>query len=363
MGPKFLSLLILLTALPLAGVATSAVAGQVAPADTTAPALAILPFADNANRSDADSLLTTTLHRLLTDNGLAYVPARDLRPLLRHHRVRSRGWISRRGMKLVASETGARHLLLGSWDVFRDAGNIEFGVSLRVLDVETEALVAAISVGGTGEDTVSWLDLGRIESMEVLVETILRRALEELLPIPESPEIPPSWRGCNHLAVIPFDNFSETVNAGGIVTNVVLSRLLAEGYFVVEPGFVRELGLARETVVIGGVDRASARAIRDSLGACRIVTGAVETFEPARGEPSASVPRVALGVRVTYVESGLLYSMHELEGAGDDSQSVFQQGRIHGLIPLVSGLLQELARELSQENRKDIIHGPRRSIH
>ena len=359
MRSRHLNLFPLITALWLAGAATYASAQQSAPPDTTVPVLAILPFADNTVRSDADSLFTATLHRLLTEYEISHVPARDLRPLLRHDRIRSRGWIGRRGMARVAAETGASYLLLGSWDVYRDAGNLEVGLSLRILDVAAETLVAATSRGGTGEDTVGWLDLGRVEAMDVLVDAVMRRALDDLLPIPPAPAVQPSGPGCNHLAVIPFDNFSETVSAGDIMTNVVLSRLLAAGYFVVEPGFVRELGLARETVVKGGVDRASAHAIRDALGACQVITGAVETFEPARGLPTVSVPRIAVGVRVTEVESGHVYTMRELVGAGDDGQTVFQHGRIHGLIPLALRLVQEFTEEFSQENRKDIIHGLR----
>jgi hypothetical protein len=352
--------LVAAAAAPCAAQGVPAVA-ETAGADTTA-VLAILPFANNTARGDADSLYTVLLHRLLAERGVAFIPSAELRPALRSRRIRSRGWIGREGMELLVAETGARYLLLGSWDVYRDSGNPEVGFSLRVLDTEAEALVAAVSLGGTGEDTVGWLDLGRIESMEELATAVMGRALDMLVPLPPPPEVRPSWRGCNHLAVIPFDNFSETPYAGDIMTNVVLSQLLAAGYFVLEPGFVRELELARETVVKGGVDRASARAIRTALGACRVITGAVETFEPARGLPSVSVPRIAVGIRVTYVESGNLYAMREIEGAGDDGQSVFQKGRIHGLIPLANRLIRDYAVELSKDNREDIIHGPRRQL-
>jgi hypothetical protein len=108
------------------------------------------------------------------------------------------------------------------------------------------------------------------------------------------------------------------------------------------------------------VDQASARAIAETLGACRVITGEVELFEAARGLPTTTIPKLRLGLRVAISETGTLYMMRELEGAGDDRQSVFQRGREHALIPLAERTLDDFVQELVKSNREDILHGPSR---
>jgi|GEM_PF-1494606 len=354
---RFILLVTLLSLVLLVGPGRTCVAQtSVAPVDSTR--LAIVPFANNTGQGEAHALLMPTLERLLRDRGHDLVTSGELRPLLREHRVRSRGWIGKLGAQLIGDRTGVRFLLLGSWDVLKTQGNIEIGVSLRVLDLDRMVLVNAVSMAGTGEDKVSWLDLGRVTELEVLATAVLEQALADLLPLPEYEEVPLSWRGCNHVAVIPLDNYSATEHAGDIVTNILLSRLLSAGYFVVEPGFVRELGLAREVLNRGGVDRGSAQAILDSLGACQVITGDVQRFDPARGLPTISVPRFAAGFRSSSTRTGALYLMRELDGAGSEGEGLFQWGRQHAITPLIADKISRFVKDLLAANRKDIIHGP-----
>ncbi len=321
--------------------------------------LAVVPFANNTGQSAAHALLMPRLEFLLEQQGLNLVGSDVLRPLLRENRVRSRGWIGKHGANLIGANTGTRYLLLGSWDVLRTEGNPEIGVSLRVLDLQNMVLVQAISVAGTGEDSVSWLDLGRVTDLESLADAVLERAVSQLLPIPDYSEVTLSWRGCNHVAVVPLDNFSATENAGDITTNILLSGLLSAGYFVVEPGFVRELGLAREVLNRGGVDRGSAQAILDSLGACQVITGDVQRFDPGRGQPTVSVPHFAAGLRASSTRNGALYLMRELESSGNDNDGIFQLGRVHAITPLIADNVDRFIADLLEANRKDIIHGPK----
>ncbi len=328
-----------------------------AAADSLPPQYLILPVVNYSEKSEAHILLSPRLHENLDRLGITYLTSDALRPLLREHRIRSRGWAGLEGARILYRETLARYLILGSWDVFRTEVNPEIGLSLRILDLEYMTLVSAVSVGLTGADFTGALGLGQITSIEELADLAMRRAVDALLPLPayETPRL--SYRGCFQMALIPFDNYSNTPNAGEIVTNIVLSRLMSQGYFVVEPGFVRELGLTLEVVNRGGVDYDSARSILASFGACRVVTGSVGKFDIARGKPTQSVPRIALGIRVMSPEDGNLYMMEELQGEGDDGEGMFQSGRIHALVPLVNNVLQDFVDKVVANNREDILHG------
>ena len=329
----------------------------VAAPDSLAPLFLVLPVVNYSEKGEAHTLLMPRLYENLDRLGVTYRTADDIRPLLREHRIRSRGWAGLEGARILRQETRARYLILGSWDVFRTEINPEIGLSLRILDLENMTLVSAASVGLTGADFTRALGLGRITSSEELADLAMQRAIDALLPLPDYNEPRLSFRGCFQVALIPFDNYSNTPNAGDIVTNIVLSRLLSQGYFVVEPGFVRELGLTLEVVNRGGVDYGSARSILASFGACRVVTGSVEKFDTARGTPIQTVPRVALGIRVMSPEDGNLYMMEELQGEGDDGEGMFQSGRTHALVTLVNSVLQDFVDKLVANNREDIIHG------
>jgi len=329
----------------------------VAAVDSLPPEFLILPVVNYSEKVEAHNLLMPRLHHYLDQLGVTYRTSDELRPLLREHRIRSRGWIGLAATGILHRETQARYLLLGSWDILRVEINPEIGLSLRVLDLETLVVIAAVSVGLTGDDFTQALGLGRITSIEVLANIAMQRAVDALFPLPTDMVPRMSYRGCFQVALIPFDNYSNIPNAGDIVTNIVLSRLLAQGYFVVEPGFVRELGLTLEIINRGGVDRESSQSILANFDACRVVTGTVEKFHVARGMPALTVPEIALGIRVMSPYDGNLYMMEELQGAGDDGEGMFQGGRIHALVPLANKILQDFLDDLAANNREDILYG------
>ncbi len=332
-------------------------AANVAATDSLPPEFLILPVVNYSEKAEAHTLLTPRLHHYLDQLGVNYRTSDELRPLLREHRIRSRGWIGLEGAGILHQETQARYLLLGSWDILRMEINPEIGLSLRVLDLESLVLISAVSVGLTGDDFTQALGLGRITSIEVLANIAMQRAIDALFPLPTDMVPRQSSRSCFQVALVPFDNYSNTPNAGDIVTNIVLSGLLAQGYFVVEPGFVRELGLTLEIVNRGGVDQKSARSILANFDACRVVTGSVEKFDVARGMPALTVPGIALGIRAMSPQDGNLYMMEELQGAGDDGEGMFQGGRIHALVPLANKVLKDFLDDLASNNREDILYG------
>lgn len=343
----------------LAMQAWAPVHGQEAAAvtDSLPPEFLILPVANYSEVGEAHTELVPRLHESFDRIGVSYMTSEELRPLLRKHRIRSQGWIGMEDARILRRETLARYLLLGSWDIFRTEVNPEIGLSLRVLDLENMTLVGAVSVGLTGADFTKALGLGRIYDIGELADVVMGKAFESLFPVASFQDPRFSYRGCYQVALIPFDNYSGLPNAGDIMTHIVLSRLLTQGYFVVEPGFVRELGLTLEIINRGGVDRRSASSLLASFDACRVVTGSVETFAAARGEPTVTVPELALGIRVMSPQEGNLYMMEELQGAGDDGDGMFQGGRIHSLVQLANKVLQEYLDEVAENNREDILYG------
>jgi hypothetical protein len=330
---------------------TSVDPGEVAP-----PTVLIMPVVNYSEKGEAHQILLPRLLAALDRQGLTYLTSEAMRPMLRAHRIRSRGWIGLEAAKTLRHETGARFVLLASWDVFQDDLNPELALSLRILDLERMELTRAVSEGATGADFTRLLGLGTITDIGELADVVVDRSVEALFQAPASEDDHPPLPGCSRLALIPFDNFSGTPNAGDILTNIVLSRLMQHGYFVVEPGFVRELGLTLEVINRGGVDRRSAREILAGFGACLVMTGTVEDFSTARGEPTLTVPKLALGIRIMAPQNGTLYLMEELGGAGDDGDGMFQGGRIHALVTLTNKIVSDFLDGVATKIREDSLH-------
>jgi hypothetical protein len=324
--------------------------------------MAILPIANYSGKMEAHTVLLPRLHENLTKLGVSYVTSDELRPFLRKSRIRSRGWVGKAAARTIAEKTGIKHLLLGSWDVFRTEADPEIGLSLRILELENMALVASVSVGAAGSDFGGALGLGRVTSVADLADRVMPQAIDRLIPIPEYKVSESAYVGCYQIALIPLDNHSDTPRAGDIMTNIIISGLISEGYFVVEPGFIRELGLALGVITRGGVDRESALAIKKNFETCRaiVVTGAVEKFSTARGQPDMTVPSLAFGMRVMSPEDGNIYMMEELKGSGDDGEWFFQSGRIHALVPLANKVLKKFLKEFNKNNREEILYGKHR---
>ncbi len=321
--------------------------------------VAIMPFANNALDLRVGAVLETKVSGMLEKQGLAVKTAQDIRPILRKNRIRSRGWVGLKNAQMIREETDVDFLLLGSWDVLRNDANTEVGFSMRMLDLNRMAVVSAVSYGATGEDHLGTFELGRVSDLNLIASVGLETAIFDLLDqiSYEKPRL--SSRGCFKLAVVPLSNYSETVYAEDTLANILLSRLMANGYFVLEPGFVRELGLAREIAFRGGIDGASSLALLDEFGVCQIITGDVEKLDVARGDPSFTVPKLTFGLRAMDPRTGNVYLMREFEGAGDDHEKWFKQGRVHSLIDLSGRFMENFVQDLQAANREDILHGTR----
>lgn len=346
------------TAAPVDSVAVATDTTAVAPPDSLpVPTLAVLPPSNHTQQGAAQELLLPLLYRHLAWNGIDFLDAEEIRPVLRANRIRSRGTIGYTDAEILAEATGVRHLLLVSWDIFKTEFNPEIAISLRVLDLESMSLVGAVTLGASGEDFTGLMGLGTVERMEELADIVMKRAMTEVFPLADAEPRRLSARGCFNFALVPFDNYSDTPFAGDIVTNILLSRLLRAGYFVVEPGFVKELGLTREVVNRGRIDKGSARALLKRFDTCRVLTGEVEIFNTAPGAAAMTVPSFALGLRIMTPEDGTLYMTEELQGRGDEGEGFFQGRRVHALVTLVDGMLGGFLAELTESNRKDILYG------
>lgn len=315
-----------------------------------APRWIVLPFADYTE-DQTGRLLAPLLEAELAARGLDVVGGDQIRPLLRALRIRSSEGLGRNELRRLAGEAEFDALVLGSWDILREGANPEIGLSMRVLDPGSGDIVQAASVGATGDDFTGLLGRGRLRSLDALVRHAMPGFVSELLQAAPGPDGPPTPRGCRRVALIPLDDAVERTPAGPIVLNAVLADLVRTGFEVVEPGFVRELMLEREIAARGGVDLPTSRLLAERFGVCRIVTGEVDRFESAAGDPATTVPAVSFGLRTILPVEGVVDRAWELERTGGESDRLLQRGRIHAMHPLMRTVLKEWTEELDSNAR------------
>ncbi len=308
--------------------------------------IGVMPFANYCRQGEAGRLMLPLITGGLARAGLEVVGGPELRPALRRHRIRSQGMIGSRDAHLLASELDLDYFLLGSWDVYVQGDNLELGLSLRVLDAGSLELVRAVSRGRTAVDEVGWLGLGRVDSLGTLAELLVRDALSGILPLGPAGKAPGDLPP---VAVIPLDNLSETDHAGAVCGSVLVSRLMARGFPVIEPGFIRELQLETETAYRGGIDREDLQTVVRVLQPQVVITGTVDVFAPVVGDPAVGVPEVALGLRMIAPHAGRVLLAREISLKGSDSDGWFQRGRIHGLTRLAARVCDRFVDDLETE--------------
>ncbi len=327
---------------PALGRATAADGGV--PPDVSVPAeIAIVPFANHAGTSDALTVVMADLRRELTRTGIAFLSDEALRPILRRHRIRSLGRIGPTGARLLADETGVSRLLLGSVDVFEGGANPDVAISLRVLDPETGLLAWAASTAATGEDFAGAFGAGRIDDVEAVAERVVSRAVDGLRDALRT-QLRNGPKTNALVGVIAFDDASEHPAGAGLFAGPLTSALVSAGLTVLEPGYLSEILLSGRHSARGAVDYPGLASVHGDLALAYVVTGTVERCEPARGEPTLSVPELEVGARLIDAETGKVVSAFHDSRDGGDSDKILQLGRCHSLGGLAAASAAEIVR-------------------
>lgn len=301
--------------------------------------LAILPLENSSGRLRALHLTDSCLAAYLADHGFSLLPDSQLRPILRAHRIRSVGSIGRDGAELLWHEAGVRYLLLGSIDVFEEGALPEAALSLRILDATTLRIVWAGSDAGSGQDGTWLFGMGKTADIGILLDRIVVRMLAPLADcFPDRCVIGTTGYTA---AIIPLENYSDDVHASDIASNVLLTRLVALGIGVVEPGLVEDVLVRRQVMPRGEIDLDTWKAINRECRADFLVTGAVDQFQPGRGDVLTADPLLELSLRFLR-PGGSVRAIRAGQTAGDRGESFFGLGREYSMGRLLRGQLDRL---------------------
>lgn len=322
------------------------------PPDTKGAALCVLPPTAYATDSRAIDTVLPLIYQELESRGTNFVTVDQIRPDLRRLRIRSRGLLSEREMRTISNTTGVSYLLVSTVDVFEEGSNPEFGISLRLLSAANMRIVRASSDAATGADFIGLFGLGGIDAIDSLAAVIVPRAFEGLdRPVPI--EWPATfWHPRPRVAIVTFDNLSESRRAGEAVTNLLISRLVVDGYEVIEPGLLNEIYLRNHLIPRGEIGYDLLDQVYEKYSPDWILTGVVSTFDRGAGTLSQASPEIEVDARVLRAETGKILWTWSSERSGRGEASLLGLGRVYSLPQLTTATLDKMVRKLNKQ-RKD----------
>jgi len=141
------------------------------------------------------------------------------------------------------------------------------------------------------------------------------------------------------IAVLPFDNLSDEINAGERVTNVFVAALHKERVVqILELGEVERFLIRNRIRSTSQIDLGLLSAMGRELGVDAVLLGIVDEYG-YRVMSGEQIPVVGISLRVLDTRTGRILLAASCARSGMDSETVFTLGRIRS----VSQLTEEVA--------------------
>lgn len=325
-------------------------AGLARAGDATGPSVAMLPLANYTDQPDLVEFFTPLLIEQLHAHTSRLVPAEELRPILRHHRIRAVGSIDGIGAQEIQREADVDYLLLGSVDLYQEGQVPEAAISLRLLHAATMRIVWAVSVAATGEDYVTVLNLGRVTDRGELARRLVARALATFDHAVSA--FDPNSQTASRMttALIPFDDLDLKSRSGSVFTTHILTALVNRGADVLEPGEVAAMLQRHRRVFRGEIDFKRLHVLHDSLGVDAVITGYVQQFKFGVASVAAATPHLEIGARLIDGDTGQILSVLEWERDGADTESFFGTGTTHAMGKLTQAAASDLLKKFGYDH-------------
>lgn len=151
--------------------------------------------------------------------------------------------------------------------------------------------------------------------------------------------------GIKKIAILPFRNFSETKEAGKIITAIISTELYKTGFFnIIEPGEINRVMTAYKIWDTNSMGTREFEIIRKELGADGIVTGLVHEYSISAN------PKIGITARMINCRTGTILWICSISRSGSQNSTVFDIGRISNISELsiitISQIVQSILNDL-----------------
>jgi len=310
--------------------------------DSSTVRMAILPF---ENLSKISAARITTM-RIISDEiqawGIPVVTAEVVDSTLRNNRIRDTGRLSQKQIALIASDTGARLILLGSIEYFEESPKPQVGFSMRLLDATTGDILWADSRYAIGDASLRILGLGQIDRIDELAKRELHQTVAAMATHHALFDLSAVRHSAAGVMIIPLVNYTTTATVNYVISDIFLTLISHRGYRVIEPGMVEHELRSRAVLPYGEIESESLHALASRLDAEYCVTGSINQYEAVSVQEGVIVPAIEIFARILEASSGKILWAGRIQRTGNDYATVLGIGTV--LSP--GRLLQLSANEL-----------------
>jgi TolB-like protein len=277
-------------------------------------------------------------------------------------RIRYIGGLDRKRAEAFKKETGSEAVLILSLELYNEANPPKVALISRLVSTGDHPIILwADGVGLAGDDSPGILDLGLIESPQILLDKALESLSDSLvwyLAEHRKETVKPSFKKKfkpkiyyrspllasdrkYSVAVVPFLNKSERKNAGEIMVLHFVKQLQQfENFDVIEPGVIRHELLALRVIMDQGISLTHTDAILGSLNADLVLTGEVLDYEDPR--VNRGIPKVNFSAQFIEKKSRKIIWSSVSFNQGDDGVFFFDRGKVNTAHAMASEMVKAI---------------------
>jgi TolB-like protein len=342
------SLLLLSLALLLSPAEGYAVQKPGADSNASEKKIAVFTFENLTEESGALNAIMPSVKSVLQREGFELLDEAGLDQFLIRERVRTTGYINSELAQKMRNEFGVSAVLLGNVFRFSADSNPQLGLSARLVDSSTGAIIWSNYASATGDDFSGLLGLGRLNAIEELLPKVINRLFAGFSAVPPSLK---EKESTITIAVMPFLNKTTVPGAGMIPTYMFLVELFKNPVFVpLEYGDIRKVIEISRIRDKGEVEYKSIGEIAGDLKADVILVGAIEKYSD--GRDTSSAPEVVISARLIDARKNRIVWCDSSEMNGDDNISVLDWGKLRSVDKVAYRVVEQLAKRMGKTLQK-----------
>lgn len=310
--------------------------------------VAIIPFANLTKNSEASAQFEDVVMIQMVICFGDIIPLETLKPVLRKNRLRLVGKIDERSAAVIREKTNVEYLITGSYDTYDNSENMQSGISLRVIDIETMSVLWAKSIYFNDMDHVAVFDLKEQEDLLFFIRREMWKK-HQLLNLTYLDSVKAAIENRKKVAVVDFDNASAYHRAGAIATNQLVSYLVNEGYNVIEPGLINELMINNQVNYRGEIDLNIIKRLYKDYSVDLVITGTVEEFKTIPPTAALLSPEVEISMRFIDPQTQRIIDMYNKRIAGDAGELFFKLGKIRSAEKVSNNVIHAVVKKFMKD--------------
>jgi len=282
------------------------------------------------------------LSRKIRSLGYEVVNADDLSTFLCLEGVRDMSRLPTGITRKAGRKLSFNTVLAGAVVSYITENRPEIGIVARMTDTSTGRVLWADYASVTGDDHITLLGLGKIDSLESLFPEVMDRLFvsfsQKMLESPHAP-LP-------RIAVLPFRNVSGAPYAAEIAAHLFTVNLFKSGrYEPVDPGDVRRMLVQLRIRQRGELSYKDLNAFSVTFGTNYLIVGVVEAYR--KPKPPAP-PKVSISARLLDTRRNRILWYNSAYLSGEDRIIMFDWGRLRTTDMVADAVVRDFIKRMEK---------------